>query len=259
MGLRILAIVLWIIVILFGALGFILLISVLFNDVYFNTSKEIDPDLAAKFGSFFGGFIGTMFTISSVLLILVTLIKQHIENRKNQIINNFFKMLDYHNENVKQLSVSHIDTTKTEKIEGRRAFVVFKIQISELFNVVNDVIDELEVSYAKADVADIVYTCFYYGIDKDWLEFSKNKLQRYERGNELAEMLLKTKENHTKKIGRTNQTSLSSYFRNLYNAVKLIDQDKSLTINEKKKFVKILRAQLSKNSIFNRRRNATEP
>lgn len=250
MGLRITTIVLWIIVIFLGLLGLTMFFTILFNDVYFNTSYKIDPKLASEFGSFFGGFVGTLFTISSVLLILVTLIKQNIESKKNLIINNFFKMLDYHNDNVKQLNISHIDPKKDERSEGRRAFVIFKLQLIELFKVVNRVATKLEISYSKEQIADIVFICFYYGIDDDWLDFLKNKLSRYEKGDKLAEKLVDEKKGHKKKIGRTNQTSLSSYFRNLYNAVKLIDSENSLTIKEKKKLIKILRAQLSNPELY---------
>lgn len=258
MGLKITTIILWIIVLLFGILGFAMVIIIIFNEAYFNTIFQFDVKSASDFGSFFGGFIGTLFTITSVLLILVTLIKQNIENRKSQVGNNFFRMLDYHNENVKQLNISDI-TPKTEKqnknneyekIEGRRAFVIFKLQLRELFKVVNRINSDLKLNYTKDQIADIVYISFYYGIDKVWTDFSKNKLANYDRANELVEKLIEEKEKNVKKIGRTNQTSLSSYYRNLYNAVKLIDSDYYLSKNEKKQYIKILRAQFSNPELY---------
>ncbi len=243
--------ILWVVVAILGLLGFILFFILIFNDAYFNTSFNIDTELAARFGSFFGGFIGTLFAITSTLLILVTLIKQNLENKKSQTGSNFFKMLDYHTENVKQLSISHIDPTKKEdKIEGRRAFVIFKLQLIELFGVVNKIKNDLKLELTNEEIIDIVYVSFYYGIDKDWEKFTENKLSRYKRGNEIAKLLLEAKNSHSKKIGRTNQTSLSSYFRNLYNAVKLIDSDEYLTIAEKKQYIKILRAQLSNPELY---------
>lgn len=251
MSLKITIRILWVVVAILGLLGFILFFILIFNDAYFNTSFNIDTELAARFGSFFGGFIGTLFAITSTLLILVTLIKQNLENKKSQTGSNFFKMLDYHTENVKQLSISHIDPTKKEdKIEGRRAFVIFKLQLIELFGVVNKIKNDLKLELTNEEIIDIVYVSFYYGIDKDWEKFTENKLSRYKRGNEIAKLLLEAKNSHSKKIGRTNQTSLSSYFRNLYNAVKLIDSDEYLTIAEKKQYIKILRAQLSNPELY---------
>jgi hypothetical protein len=251
MTLRITIRILWIVVAFLGLLGFTLFFFTVFNKVYFNTSLQIDTDLASKFGDFFGGFIGTLFAITSTLLILVTLIKQNLDNKKSQTGSNFFKMLDYHTENVKQLSISHIDPTKKEdKIEGRRAFVIFKLQLIELFCVVKKIKNDLSLELSNEEIIDIVYVSFYYGIDKDWEKFTENKLSRYLRGNEIAKLLLEAKNAHSKKIGRTNQTSLSSYFRNLYNAVKLIDNDEYLTTEEKKKYIKILGAQLSNPELY---------
>jgi len=250
MTLRITIRILWIIVAFLGLLGFTLFFFTVFNKAYFSTSFQIDSDLASKFGDFFGGFIGTLFAIASTLLILVTLIKQNLDNKKSQTGSNFFKMLDYHTENVKQLSISHINPTEEEKIEGRRAFVIFKFQLIELFGVVNNIKKDLKLELTDEETIDIVYVSFYYGIDKDWEKFTEHKLSRYKRGNEIAKLLLEAKNSYSKKIGRTNQTSLSSYFRNLYNAVKLIDNDEYLTIEEKKQYMKILRAQLSNPELY---------
>jgi len=251
MTLRITIRILWIVVAFLGLLGFTLFFFTVFNKAYFTTSFQIDTDLASKFGDYFGGFIGTLFAITSTLLILVTLIKQNLDNKKSQTGSNFFKMLDYHTENVKQLNISHIDPTKKEdKIEGRRAFVIFKLQLIELFGVVNKIKNDLKLELSNEEIIDIVYVSFYYGIDKDWEKFTENKLSRYKRGNKIAKLLLEAKNSHPKKIGRTNQTSLSSYFRNLYNAVKLIDSDEYLTTEEKKQYIKILRAQLSNPELY---------
>lgn len=243
--------ILWGFVLLLGLLGLTLFFFTIFNEKYFSTSFEIDIELASKFGDYFGGFIGTLFGITSTVLILVTLIQQHIDNKKRQTESNFFKMLDYHSENVKQLNVSHIDPKKKEnKIEGRRAFVIFKIQLTELLQVVSKIQSKLKLDLSDKEVIDIVYVSFYYGIDEEWNEFTVNKLSRYKNSSEISELLLEAKKCHSKKIGRTNQTSLSSYFRNLYSAIKLIDSDKYLTAKEKKQYVKILRAQLSNPELY---------
>jgi hypothetical protein len=88
------------------------------NKVYFNTLLGIDTSLASEFGNFFGGYVGTIFSILSVILLLYTMKIQNTDKRKDEVKSNFFKMLDYHNENVRQLKVTHIDTNKHEKSEG---------------------------------------------------------------------------------------------------------------------------------------------
>lgn len=111
--------ILWVFVVFLGLFGIAMFFTTIFNGVYSNALFHIDTDLASEFGDYFGGFVGTLFAAASTLLVLVTIIEQHINNKNSQIGNNFFKMIDYHTENVKQLSVSYIDKTNLEyKIEG---------------------------------------------------------------------------------------------------------------------------------------------
>jgi len=242
--------ILWIIVIGFGLSGLYLFFAIVFNDAYFNYSHKIDTKLASDFGQFFGGFVGTMFAISGTLLILITLISQIVENKKNQVTNHFFKMLDYHNEIVRQLSVSHIDPKKDDISEGRRAFVIFKLQLRELLKIVDKINKKLHLKLSDDDIIDIAYISFFYGIDNDWEDFSDDKFSKYKDREIILKKLLNEKEKSKLKIGRTNQTSLSSYFRNMYNAIKLVDENKFLTRKEKIALIKILRAQLSNPELY---------
>jgi uncharacterized membrane protein len=236
---------------IFSGIGIIAFVAILFNKAFFNWSFTIDTGLAAEFGSFFGGLIGTLFGIISVLLIILTLFYQFVENNKNVVANQFFKMLDYHNDNVNRLNIMHIDPNKEkEHAENRRAFVIFKLQLKELLEITREINKELKLELEDKAVIDIAYISFYYGIDDDWPEFLKDKLKGYPNADQIAEKLLNAKRKSAKKIGRTNQTSLSAYFRNMYNAIKLVDENKYLTKNEKLKYIKILRAQLSNPELY---------
>lgn len=239
-----------ILIIIFTTIGFISFLMIVFNKAYFNTSLDIDTELAEKFGSFFGGYVGTIFSILSVILLIYTINTQNTDRRKDEIKNNFFRMLDYHNENVRQLKVSHIDKDKVEKSEGRRAFVIFMLQLKILIKLVQEIIHENKNKYnlSNNDILNISYMFFYYGLDKNWKDFLEEKLSDYSK-EIIKEIIEKTLEkincNPKLRLGRTNQTSLSSYFRNMYNAIKLVDDNKILSDAEKKDLIKIFRAQLS--------------
>ncbi len=237
----------------FGMIGFLGLFIIVFNDTFnFGDSKYFDADLASKFGSFFGGVIGTIFGVISVLLIIYTIINQNYENKKSALETNFFRMIDYHNQNVNQLNIPHLDSTrKNDFSEGRRAFVQFKIQIHRLFQLVNQANIDKEFNLNKDEIADIVYIVFYYGIDGSWIKFIEDKLSRYSNNQAIAkEIQDRINKNPDYKIGRTNQTNLSTYFRNLYNAVKMIDNSKYLTKKDKNNLIKIYRAQLSNPELY---------
>lgn len=249
-------VIIWVIVILFGVIGLITFFVVLLNPIYFNCSGKIDTALANSFGQFFGGLVGTIFSITSTLLILLTIILQNIDSKKKQTEEHFFKMLDYHNENVRLLNVKHIENLKG-KSEGRRAFVVFRIQLKGLIKIVRDINTTLKLNLQDKEIIDIAYVCFYYGIDddEDWNKEFEQKISLVtNEGLDFANLIrsikyeIKSKENIN--IGRTNQTSLSSYYRNMYNAIKLIDEDEYLTKTEKKKLITIYRAQLSNPELY---------
>lgn len=240
--------------IIFGIIGVISSFTIIFNSSYhFNETKTINPELASKFGDLFGGFVGTIFSILSVFLLIYTILRQHRESQKSALETNFFRMLDYHNQNVSQLRTPSLDASrKLDTSEGRRAFVQFKIQIHRLLEVVRKINAEKKYGLKEEQIADIVYMIFYYGIDGSWVSFIDAKLRRYSAFNpELAkEIQDRINLNPDLRIGRPNQTNLSTYFRNMYNAIKLVDSSTFLTDVEKGELVRIYRAQLSNPELY---------
>ena len=219
--------------------------------MYFNSSLTINSELASDFGSFFGGFVGTIFAILSVVLLVYTIVAQNIENRKTSLKDNFFKMIDYHNQNVAQISVPNLNTDKNNFENGRRAFVVYKIQIKRLLTLVDKINKEEKLKLNQKEIIDIAYIIFYYGIEGSWREFILEKLKKYNDAELIINKIFKEIEaNPTIKIGRTNQTNLSTYFRNMYNAIKLIDNSELMNRNEKEELIKIYRAQLSNPELY---------
>lgn len=229
-------------------------ICIIFNKAYFNTSCIIDTKLAAEFGSFFGGYVGVMFSIVSTLLLIYTIIDQHIERQKGWTTDKFYKMLEFHNNNVNQLSVSHINTRKKERSNGRRAFVIFKIQINLLLKLIESLNAKEKWNLDKEQKLHIIYMVFYYGIDKKSFDFLQGKIKEDITVDLLRtildKILIQIQEDKDLKLGRTNQTSLSAYFRNMYNLIKFVDNDKYLNKDEKKDLITIYRAQLSSPELY---------
>ena len=208
---------------------------------------------AGYYGDFVGGVIGTIFSVVSVLLIILTIIYQNTTNCRNATIDQFFKMLDCHYSNINMLEIKTISRKKEHegKIKNRRAFVVFKIQLSKILEIIKEINKKNNLCLSELEIADISYVIFYYGLDAEWKEFSKDKLEKYRCSNLIIKEFLKKQHELRKQytIGRTNQTSLSAYFRNLYNTIKLIDNS-NLSHKEKKQYITILRAQLSNPELY---------
>lgn len=227
----------------------------IFRQEFYNTFQEVDSK-AGTYGDFIGGFIGTIFALISALLLILTLTNQIIDKNKNAIIEQFFKMLDYHLNNINLLEVKHVLKRKEKegKIKNRRAFVIFKIQFKRLLDCIRKINTKLSLNLTELEIADITYVIFYYGLDSEWKELCKSKLSKKynDRGNLIIDHLLTEKKKLKNKcaICRTNQTSLSAYFRNIYNTIKLVDSSAYLSLEEKKQYITILRAQLSNPELY---------
>ena len=236
--------ILWIIFIIVLILGLVLIF------IGINTPGKFDKLINKTIYDFIGPFVGFL----TVLLVIISILKQNIENSKSKIENHFFKMLDYHSENVRTLTVKHIKNDYDEKVLGRRAFVIFRLQLIKLLEIVEKINGDLDLSLEKSEIIDIAYIAFYYGIDDVWKDFLIKKLKRYNKSDEIVTKLIKYKneiaKNEKTNIGRTNQTNLSVYFRNMYNAIKFIDENKILDQKEKAKYIKIFRAQLSNPELY---------
>lgn len=237
---------------------------------------KVDENLANSFGTFFGGFIGTLLSFLSVFILIYTTIDQYIGKKKDLLKENFFRMLDYHNQNVSQLSVPDV-YNDNNKSEHRRAFVQYKIQIHLLMKEILDGFIETDlnkytfelISQNKRKIenkektenketeiykANLAYIIFYYGVDKkestEWDMFTKKKLASESCPDELISNILKRIRENEYCLIRTNQTSLSVYFKNMYNAIKMVDDSSLLSKEEKQGLIDIYKAQLSTPELY---------
>lgn len=170
-------------ILIIGGVGLIVFFGITFNKVYFNTSWEIDPKLAADFGSFVGGFVGTIFSLIGTLVVAYTFVmqfrqsnqmfeKQDKQNRKSEATNNFFKMTDSHNTMLGQMS---IEDENGKVIQGGLVFDVIHCQFLRIMNSI--VIPARNKIYGKIShwypfgllefCNDIAYAILYYGVDNN--------------------------------------------------------------------------------------------
>jgi hypothetical protein len=105
------------------------------------------------------------------------------------------------------------------------------------------------IDISNQDLISISYLVAFFGFEDEGYKVLKRKI-----GNEKYEYLypvfnsLSQKEalyNDTVKFFGGHQRRLGHYFRNLYQAVKYIDEQKILSYKEKYSYIKLLRAQLS--------------
>ena len=210
-------------------------------------SWNIFQRLATNSDGFVGEDIGVIFSVLGTFLLIYTIIDQFIEKQKRWGTDIFYKMLEFHNNIVNQLSVTHIEKSKNkQKSNGRRAFVIFEIQISKLLEIIENLNKTKNWNILQREQIHIAYLFFYYGVDSQGtLTFhSELPIHNYKNIKSIIENRI-NKLKHSVKLGRTNCTSLSSYLQNMYNTIKLVDTDKYLSNQEKENLFTIYRAQLS--------------
>ena len=276
-------------ILIIGGVGCIVFLSITFNKAYFNTSWEIDTKLAADFGSFVGGFVGTIFSLIGTLVVAYTFVmqfrrtnemfeKQDKQNRKSEATNNFFKMIDFQNTLIEQME---LPTIKDGNEKGRKVFATSKEQINKILDLhsrhkgVENVIsyNKWKSNLNDSDLFDYIYVFFYHGFpdtsprqsshkDCNHIAFSTledlgyDNLQIYKcweaMNDQLNDFRYRTDDDLVREwlINRVNQPYLSSYFQNLYGAINLVDSNTDFEDSEKENLINILRAQLSTPELY---------
>ncbi len=201
--------------------------------------------------------------------VVFTLLRQNKETAKRTLIEQYYKMLDFQQTLIDDMAVPSVSKTPVNTaviknktaaelkvmegqviVKGRKSFLEYKAQLKYLMKAVKDVSIEKELNLSETDVVDIAYALFYFGAEKDGtdiLEYLKDYEQKELLANEIYAKIAKDKKHE---LRRSNQNYMSVYSRNIYNAIKLIDQSELLTKEEKVGFVKVLRAQLSNAELY---------
>ena len=275
-------------ILIIGGVGLIVFLGITFNKVYFNTSWEIDAKLAADFGSFVGGFVGTIFSLIGTLVVAYTFVMQFRQSnqmfeeqnkltRKSEATNNFFKMIDFQNSIVEQMELPNI---RNDKEKGRKVFVTSKEQINEIMDLYSrhkggakDKTGLISIYDLNDDeLFDFAYTLFYYGFPGMFSDssardhspniistlreagYSESKIKHYLNAmrSHLCDIGNKTDNKPIREwlINRVNQPYLNSYFQNLYGAINLVDSNTDFEDLEKGNLINILRAQLSTSELY---------
>ena len=223
-------------------------------DHVFHVTKENPIDAFGLMGDSYGG-INALFSSLAFFGVLVTMLIQSRDNKKRTIVEQYFKMLDEQQKVVDEINVPQARRPKKDEAiviaKGRKAFVEFKIQLKYLVIEIRKVADDGGFELSDIDVADIAYAVFYYGSDTSWQPFMMEYLKDYKDTEKLVDgIVAKLKSNKRFVLERPNHNYLSVYFRNMYNAIKLIDNSSLFNDEEKLNYVKVLRSQLSNSELY---------
>lgn len=207
-------------------------------------------------------------------------VNEEIEKNKIESFENLlFKLIETHRENVKELSVE-IPTSNNEytEIYGQEAIRVLRFTlsiISYLFRVDKDIKKEIELEPKEIQI--LSYLIFAHGLTlfsdsyfkqakqfKKYAELSKVGIKVTEIINKLSKSELTENDNKTayslqvaiaKRKGikillnnsNNKMNTLSRYFRQIYQVYSFIDEQEFLTNEQKYKYAKMFRTNLTNN------------
>lgn len=271
-----------IIIISIALIGFSFIAPVIFVQ---ESIFGIDFNKTGPIGDTVGGLMNPFIALAGVSLTFLAFYIQLIANRqqrisfrteldeqkeqfkKNQFENQFYEMIRLHKENVSEISItvktsyySGREEVKSEyQIVGREVFNLFLNEIKILYKVAERVFSEGNQDFWL----NKAYHMFFQGIDYDIKKQSaedrfrvfidelieireKNSVNQTSFNNVIYKYKIKP-EWYNYKLFSGHSSLLAHYFRHLFITVKFVaNQDESLiSYSEKRKYLRILRAQLS--------------
>lgn len=205
----------------------------------------IDAENASQYGSFLAGYAGTLLSLISVVLLILTFRDQREKSQVENFTSRFFEVVKLHRDNVSEIGI-HSNF-------GKRVFVTMFREFRKLLEVVHFENKKNSYGFTDVEVGGISYQIFYYGVGPNSTRVLLSSVEVKFRP--LVEAVIprissdEFKGNAQSQIGLSytpfegHQSRLGHYFRHLYTSVKFVD-DSSLDI-DKYEIVKILRVQLS--------------
>lgn len=230
-------------------------IAILRNCGFVLADKEISMPETGNIGDFIGGVVGTLFSLASIILLLLTLRDQNHQYKRDRFGQTFYEMLHIHNDNVVGMNLKD-----AEKTTGREVFtklledyeVVYDLVEGCCNNILKLIPDDAKKTSKIADMRHylnlpnvasflymrIAYGFFFYGSDS----FELKSPQTVE--NDILQHVkhLLTLSNY---VVKPHNVLLGHYYRHMFQILQLISKAAFLDEQEKYEYAKQLRAQLN--------------
>lgn len=136
--------------------------------------NPFDLAILEKYGSFVGGFIGSLFSMAGFLLLFEAIIQQQKMFEKQQFESKFFDLLKIHRENVVELKKS-IPIRGDKYEEGRRVFVLMRKEFGEIIGIVRESQQKLNISLEETKTVNLAYLIFFYGVSETIFNKGQNQ------------------------------------------------------------------------------------
>lgn len=218
---------------------------------YFPTFHLFSISNFGMFGDFVGGVIGTMVAVVAALYIIKSYKKQIEQDKKQSFEKTFLLMLELHRQNVREIEITDAED---KTISGKRVFKPLTEELKALYDKVYEVIGDIvptnecfqkwDATYEHKKLAhELSYGYFFYEVDTYSLTLDKNTAL-YDICEKVRGAIQEAKELN-KLAHLQRHTILGHYYRHLFNMVNWVDSSRAITAEEKQKYCKLIRSQLS--------------
>jgi len=143
--------------------------------------SHLDSTKASEFGQFIGGYLGTIFVLASVALLIGSFRSQRGTNELTSFESRFFELLKYHRENVSEIGIG--DRT------GRKIFVSLVREFREALTLVRQCCRELNIDYSQEQQVNLAYMAMYYGVGWNSTRMLRSALED-DHPKELVELVI---------------------------------------------------------------------
>lgn len=244
------------IAVLFLGIIFVVWYAVFLNNHYIILTpegKSPDMGLTGQIGDFVGGVVGTAFSFAATLLVVVTLMEQNHQNKRNIFVQSYYEMLHVHADHVRQMAVHKKDT----EYRGREVFLELVKSYNKIYDNVDHYIqniinggfqgqdnEPIILTYLSDEqkrlkiTMRLAYGYFFYGSDSYRLQNYNEDVERH-----IEECILSVSKK-SQFYTKGHHVELGHYFRHMFQMIQYIINADYLSEQEKYTYAKQLRAQL---------------
>lgn len=191
----------------------------------------INEEKIGQFGDFFGGVIGTLFSLVGVILFYISLKEQRADFTTNQ--EGLKMQLEAFNQQIKEFELQRDELKETRKIFEQQTKTMRNQQFESNFYSLLNVFINNRMKFVDENLFENVIA----KMKEDVSLASIDQTSESIHNNYYTEYL-------------ANRADLAMYFMTLYRLFKIIEECPNFDLNEKTYYHKILRSQISKDELL---------
>lgn len=218
----------------------------------FGGDGKVDGALTGQTGDFIGGVVGTILSLSSIFLLILTLREQQTENRKDSFEQTLSSMIDRYNSITLAIQYKKSDGSLTF---GRDAIALL---LDDFMNILEEVLPcvdcqlsnnkeiraHFDQNTTKLFAQKLAFGYFMYGY-KNYYTTREKVSPEHELNLSVTAAITVKAESNLGLWSTQRSSQLGHYFRCIFNIVKFVASQDWLSENEKYQYVKQLRSLMS--------------